>query len=196
MDAKHPVLPSPAEMAAAECAALQGECDMICAQFSQAPAYSNLLQRRDALQSQLDATEAVGTNFKQMGILGRALNEVHAEIAQLLLSEEDYLTLAARHAALVQRVEAKCRDLLKGKHYDLLTSLGAKLEQLQALDLSAVLSPSEMDPVWVQQAAAGNVPVFAASDSSKEDDDDDDDDNDPVWVDTSASAGLIGKTRK
>jgi hypothetical protein len=63
---------------------------------------------------------------------------VEKQSAQLPLSEEDYLTLPARHADLVQRVTDTCRNLMKARDYAALGPLSAKLEELRALDLSGI----------------------------------------------------------
>ena len=152
--AHDPVLPSPAEVAAAECAELEGECDTLGEQVAQAPARRDAMQRRNTLQAQLDAAKAAKTDFQRIGDLGKALKVVCAEIAQLPLSEEDRLTLTVRHAAMVQRVEAKCKQLMEAEQYDLLSSLGAKLKALKALDLTATMQPSDTVPVWMDTSTS------------------------------------------
>jgi hypothetical protein len=52
--------------------------------------------------------------------------------AQLPLSEEDYLTLPARHADLVQRVTDTCKELALAEEFTAVTVLGAKLSELRA----------------------------------------------------------------
>jgi hypothetical protein len=92
------------------------------------------MQRRDVLRAQLDAAKG---NYEKICTLGESLEALNLEAAQLPLSEEDYLMLATRHAALVQRVEAKCQQLMESDFDDLLISLGGKLEKLQAVEIVA-----------------------------------------------------------
>jgi FtsZ-binding cell division protein ZapB len=156
-----PVMPSVTTLLALECAELEGECDTLSEQVAQAPARRDAMQRRDALQAQLDAAQR---NSERTDALTQSLAAVNLESAQLPLSEEDYLTLTARHAALVQKVEAKIIWLAENRHSDLLTTLAAKLTALKALDLNVLLDPGHMDPVCVEDTDP--VHVFPVSDES------------------------------
>jgi hypothetical protein len=70
-------------------------------------------------------------DFEAVASLGMQLLALQQESAQLPLSEEDYLTLAARHAALVKSVHDKCTDLAEAEDYSAVTDLGVKLRELR-----------------------------------------------------------------
>jgi hypothetical protein len=53
------------------------------------------------------------------------------------LTEEDYLTLEARHAALVQRVTERCKELTKARKFAEVTALGTQLSNMRAVALPA-----------------------------------------------------------
>jgi hypothetical protein len=98
---------------------------------------SSVTQRLEAAQAQYDAAEAAG-DFRSIGALGRALENLKAESAKIALSQKDYLTLADRHAQLVQRVVSTCQDLAKAGKYVELSALVTSAENLKTLDLSAL----------------------------------------------------------
>jgi hypothetical protein len=148
-----------AEVAAAECAQLEGECDILCTQVAQA----TFTQRRDALQAQLDSAMSK-RDLKQMGTLGLALEALKLEAAQLPLSEEEYLTLGARHAALMERVEAKGMEFARIKQYGLVYRMGVALESLKGLDVSQLSSPGDADPVYVEISSAAAASTMPFSD--------------------------------
>jgi hypothetical protein len=126
--------------------------------------------RIPALQAQYDAALAAADDFVLVGTLGSQLQALQQESAQLSLSEEDYLTLAARHAALVQRVMEECRELAKAQDYTALGSLSAKLQELKALDLAGIPRTSNE-----QDADGANDPVVQEDDGA----------NDPVVISSS-----------
>jgi DNA repair ATPase RecN len=92
--------------------------------------------RRDDLQARFDAADAADEDYKLIGTLGEALEALSVESAQLPLSEEDFWTLAERHAQLVEKMISKCRELKRDKQYKALTALGTALESLRAADVS------------------------------------------------------------
>ena len=97
-----------------------------------------MVQRLATLQTQFDAAEAAADqDFELIAALGLKLEALQLESAQLPLSEEDYRTLPARHAQLVQRVVARCDALAAAGEYAALETLGDALETLQALVLPA-----------------------------------------------------------
>jgi hypothetical protein len=132
------VLPDEAEAAqeANERAQLLAQCKVVCKQVKAAPAYKDLMQRRRPLQAQFDAAVAAAEDFVLVGTLGMQLQELEKESAQLSLSEEDYLTLADRHTALVQRVTEQCRAQKAASQFTELEKLATQLVALTALDVS------------------------------------------------------------
>jgi L-asparaginase II len=123
-------------------AQLIAQCDTVCKQGKAAPVRRDLMQRMRALQAQYDAAETAATDFVLIGTLGMQLQELEEESAQLPLSEEDYLTLTDRHAALVQRVTDACRALKAPGYFAELDKLATQLEALRALDVSGPPVPS------------------------------------------------------
>jgi hypothetical protein len=118
------------------------------AQVAQAPARRDAMQRRDALQAEFDAADGPDVDFEVIAFLGAQLQELELESAQWDLTEEDYLTLADWHAALVQRLTDECRVLAKAREFTAVTALGAKLTALR----DAVL------PAPIPARAAGKRP--------------------------------------
>jgi hypothetical protein len=148
-------------------------CDALVTQFATAPRTREAILHRDELQDTLTSLRAAKSDFAAVGQVGKALKAANAQLAQLPLSEEDYLTLADRHAALVQKVTATCTALADAGEYDALDALAAKLEELQALDVSALPQPWANDPV---QPPAPPAPTTTAEERE------DDGSNDPVYV--------------
>jgi hypothetical protein len=95
-----------------------------------------LIQQTQLLQAQFDAAEAAAEDFVLIGTLGTQLQQLEKESAQLSLSEEDYLTLADRHAALVQQVTDQCRNLKAAGHFGQLNVFAKQWIKLTALDVS------------------------------------------------------------
>jgi hypothetical protein len=124
-----------------------GECDAVIAQFSHAPAVRAAVQQRDELQREFTALNAAKTNFKEIARLGTAHKAAVAAVGKQRLSEKFYLTLAGRHAALMQQVTAMCMKLADAEEFDTVQVLGAKLQKLKALDVSALpLSSTAQSP--------------------------------------------------
>jgi hypothetical protein len=148
------------------------ECDALVTQFTNAPGTREAILHRDELQDTLTALRAAKSDFAAVGQVGKALKAANAELAQLPLSAEDHLTLADRHAALVQKVTATCTALADTGEYDALDALAIKLEELQALDASALPQSWANDPV---QPPAPPARACTAGEG------DDDGANDPVY---------------
>jgi serine/threonine protein kinase len=127
------------------------ECDGVIAQFSHVPALRKAIQQRDELHAQLEAAEE-SEDYQLATKLARETASLQKLIALQPLSEEDYLMLPDRHAALVLKLAQQCEELVKATNWAALKALAAKLEQLKALDVRA---PS-LAPVSV---AAGRVLV-------------------------------------
>jgi hypothetical protein len=121
-------------------APLACECDTIVTQFGHVPALREAIQQRDELQRELAAVDAAKTNFREIARVGTAHRAAVAAVLQQPLAEEDHLTLADRHAALVQKLTATYEELADAEDYDAVTVLGDKLNELQALDVSALPS--------------------------------------------------------
>jgi hypothetical protein len=121
------------------------ECERVLQQVACAPQRSAMTQRILTERSHLDAALAAD-DFEQVLALGMQLQSLQQESAQLPLSEEDYLTLADRHAALVLRVVERCTELALAKEFAEVTVLGAKLSELRAaaLPVAAHVSASNV----------------------------------------------------
>jgi hypothetical protein len=120
------------------CAALELLCVALAEQACHAPARRAALAQRDELQTQLDLLESGSADFARAAVLGLQLTTLRQASVQLPLSEEDYLTLPDRHAALVQKVTTKCDELRnEDRRETALTSLSGKLDLLKGIDLTA-----------------------------------------------------------
>jgi hypothetical protein len=117
-------------------AQLLAQSEVVCKQAKAAPAYRDLMERVRPLQAQFDAAEAAAEDFVLIGTLGTQLQQLEKESARLPLSEEDYLTLADRHAALVQRLTDQCRKMKAVGWFTELDQLATQLVALRALDVS------------------------------------------------------------
>jgi hypothetical protein len=118
------------------CGVLAGACDAVIAQFAHVPTFRKAIQHRDELQREYDALKTAATDLVALGRVGRALKAAGAAI---MLTEEDYLTLADRHAALVTKATTMCAQLAGAAESQALNTLASKLEELKALDLSVLL---------------------------------------------------------
>mmetsp|Transcript_105151 Transcript_105151/g.206237 ORF Transcript_105151/g.206237 Transcript_105151/m.206237 type:complete len:367 (+) Transcript_105151:2690-3790(+) len=159
----HKVPPATAE----EGAELRGECDTLNSQIKQVPPLRDLILQKGELEKERDAAKS-SNNYLALGKVGRALKMVVEQIAGMSVSEEDYVTLRDKHAALVERVEAKCRELAAAHDFDSLLLLAAKLEELKALDVAALPQYWINDPVMPPAAPAAAEPSTP--------------DKDPDWI--------------
>jgi hypothetical protein len=124
--------------------------DSLCAdllrQITLAPRRAVLLHQRAALELQLHtAMRATTEDFVLIGTLGTQLQELQKESAQLPLSEEDYLTLADRHAALVEQLTEKCRELKDAMEFAALKATAESLAALKAADVSELPLDNECE---------------------------------------------------
>jgi hypothetical protein len=117
----------------------------MCQQAAQALQCRGTMQRIQDLQAQYDAAEAAAEDFELIASLGLQLTALQLEAKKLPLSEKAYLTLPDRHAALVQRMTDKCKELMRDKDFDALATLSALLKAVKALDLSCVAREEEAD---------------------------------------------------
>jgi uncharacterized coiled-coil protein SlyX len=154
-------------------AALVSECDTVIAQFTHVPALRDAVQQRDQLQSEFAALKAFKTDFAASVRVGRELKASQEAVLQLPLSEEDYLTLTDRHAALVQTMTALCERLLENEDLDALEGLATKLGELKVLNVSA------LPQSWANDSWQPSVPSAAATSAEEGEDDCA---NDPVYV--------------
>jgi cell fate (sporulation/competence/biofilm development) regulator YlbF (YheA/YmcA/DUF963 family) len=156
-----PLAVPPPSVRPSQCGTLMGECGTVVDQFAYVPALRDAIQQRDQLQREFAPFNAAGTNFKEIARLGKA---AVAAVLQQPLSEEDYLTLADRHAALVQKVTATCTELADAGAFCALTTLAAKLEELKALDVSALPKSSSVRPPASPSVfrASSEPPVYGA----------------------------------
>jgi hypothetical protein len=133
--------PAPAKpLAVSTHSTLTGECDSIITQVAHVPTLREAIQQRDELQWELAALDAAKTNFREIARVGTAHRAAVAAVLQQPLAEEDYLTLSDRHTALVQKLTTTCEELADAEDYDAVTVLGDKLNELKALDVSALPS--------------------------------------------------------
>jgi hypothetical protein len=132
------------------------ECDAVSAQFAHVPTLREAIQQRDQLHNEFAALNAAKTNFLEIARVGTAHKAAIAAVLQLPLSEEDYLTLAGRYEALVQKVTATCAELADAGEFDALVVLAAKLEELKALDVSILAHTGDNDPVQPPATTAAN----------------------------------------
>jgi hypothetical protein len=157
-------------------ATLLDACDLHITQCAAVARLKISIKQRDALQRQFDALKAA-KNFVAMGMKGKELKAAVADVAQLPLSEEDYLALPARHAELLQKVPKACTELADAGAFDKLNDLALKLVLLKALDVPTAVPDAEddgeNDPVYV--APATTTSAIAAGEEE-------DWLNDPVYV--------------
>lgn len=71
-------------------------------QYRLLPPLKDAIHHRNAMRVKFDTLVATSTDFEATGKAGVQLKAAEAAVAQQPLSEEDYLTLADRHAALVR----------------------------------------------------------------------------------------------
>jgi hypothetical protein len=145
--------------------ALVGECDVVIAQFAHVPALRDAIQQRDELQREYDTLKATKTEFRTSVRVGKALQVAREVTAKHSLTEDDYLTLGDKYDALVQKLMITCEVLLANDDLDALDTLSSKLEELQALDLSALPRSWANDPV---QPPAPPAPGATAEEEEEE----------------------------
>jgi hypothetical protein len=120
------------------------QCDALTTEFASVPSFRQAVRLRDATLRALTATGGVYAvqDWEAIGRAGNALKAANTAVKDQPLSEEDYLTLAGRHAALVQKATSQCRELAASKDYATLAAMAAKLADLTALDVSALPQPT------------------------------------------------------
>jgi hypothetical protein len=111
---------------------LPSECAKLLAEIAFMPARQDLMRRRNIVRAQFDAADIAGRDFYVIAQLGMQLLVLEKESALLPLSEESYLTIPKRHAALMQQMTERCKELTKARAFAAVTTLGAKLSELRA----------------------------------------------------------------
>jgi hypothetical protein len=117
---------------------LLDECDAFAAQFAHAPNRREVMRRHDKLLACLRAALELseGEDYERVRGLGEQLETLEQESAELPLSEGDYLMLTEKHASLLQRTTALCKEYQKARDGTMLVELGTKREELKKFDIS------------------------------------------------------------
>jgi hypothetical protein len=117
------------------------ECVTLITQFKVMPHVRLAIRQRDELRSRLHLLTANRAgphqDWEGIGRAGSALKMADKAVNAPPLTEEDYLTLADRRAALLQKATAHCRALLSAKDYGKLSSIAAKLAKLKARKMAS-----------------------------------------------------------
>jgi hypothetical protein len=95
----------------------------------------NLLSLREHIADALAAED-----FERVASLGASVHALMPQSVHEALSEEDYLTMPARHAALLQRVSKRCRKLGEEKDHAAQARLAAELEALRSPETTAIIA--------------------------------------------------------
>lgn len=140
------------------CASLGAGCVTIVKAITGALQRDSAAQRCADLKEQLSAARQAGTDFNLMASLGQALEAARVEAVVPSLNEEQREFLVLQHATLLQRVEAKCRDLARDAKWTLLAPMAAHLDALRGLDVAA-LHPWINDPVYVENTVPPPPPT-------------------------------------
>jgi hypothetical protein len=115
------------------------ECSTLLQLVSSAPTVRQVLQRKHRVQAQIGGLEAAEeVDYCAVGDLLLQLESLDLQAARLPMTEEDYLTLKNRHAALVKTVTTVCRQLIKARQYAALRDMAAQLGALKAVDVTAL----------------------------------------------------------
>lgn len=110
-------------------------------QVQAAPARREAIAQQNKLQEQLQRALTVSTpDYAQVGKLGNDLLAHIAKTASVVPSEADYLSLPSRHADLVTRLEAKCKELAAAKNGPELVRFGALLAKVNDLNVGTAVS--------------------------------------------------------
>jgi hypothetical protein len=115
------------------------------AQVEQATLPREMAQLAEELQA-VKSTKPV--DYKRVSQLMKRWKTLEAGAE---MSEEDCVSLPARHAALVQQMEGMYEELVEARRLDLMLDLEDQLKALKALDLTAPFtSPGDNDPVYAE----------------------------------------------
>jgi hypothetical protein len=125
--------------------ALVDDCDAFVAHLTRAHTF---LEHSKQLTELMNLFAAADPDFRAIAAASKAL--------AVAMTEEEYFTLRDKHAALLDRVTAKCIELEQAHEFGLLIVLGAKLKELQAQDLSG-LPPRDATPLAALSSAAAVV---------------------------------------
>lgn len=101
-------------------------------QLAHAPATQAWIQCRDQLQQRIQhADKAADPDYALIGRLGLEISALEKEGSQLKLLEGDFMSLADRHAAVVQETSRICAALVTVGAYAELATQAAKLAELR-----------------------------------------------------------------
>lgn len=108
-------------------------------QLAGASARAEFSRRANLLEQKLATLNgAAKVDYVALGQVIIEQEALQKESAQLALSEEEYRTLRARHAALLQSLEATCKALVAAQLFAELRDFAALLTELKALDTSSL----------------------------------------------------------
>jgi hypothetical protein len=147
------------------------ECDAFTAQFAHATDRREVMRRHDkllaCLRGALELTE--GEDYERVRELGEQLETLEQESAQLPLSEGDYLTLTEKHASLLQRTTAMCKEYQRARNGIMLVELGTKREELKKLDISCCqFRPGKLHSERVNSTSAHPLHIARPSSSGSD----------------------------
>jgi hypothetical protein len=141
-------LPSEKTLIVSEhCEEIKSECISLMQPFRDVPRARMAIRQRDELQARLTALKANSEisqvpDWEAIGRAGNALRAADSAVESQPFSEEDYLALVGKHAALVQKATAQCAELAAAADYATLATVATKLADLTALDMSALPQPT------------------------------------------------------
>jgi hypothetical protein len=115
------------------------ECERLLQHVSAAPHCRGQMEHLLSLREHI-ADALAEEDFERVASLGASVHALMPQSVHEALSEEDYLTLPARHTALVQRVSKRCRKLCEEKDHAAQARLAAELEALKSPETTAVIA--------------------------------------------------------
>jgi hypothetical protein len=136
--------PSDAALVVSErCEEIKRGCASLMQPFRDVPRARQALRQRDELQARLTALKtnseiSQDPDWEAIGRAGNALKAVDSAMKHQPFSQEDYLALVGRHAALVQKARTQCAELAAAGDCATLATVATKLAELTALARSAL----------------------------------------------------------
>jgi hypothetical protein len=125
------------------CEGITRECASLMQPFRDVLRARQAIRQRDELQARLTALKANSEisqvpNWEAIGMAGNALKADDNAVRNQPFSQEDYLALVGKHAALVQKANTQCAELVAAGNYAFLATVATKLAELTALARSAL----------------------------------------------------------
>jgi hypothetical protein len=125
------------------CEEIKRECASMMQPFRDVARACQALRQRDDLQARLTVLKASSKisqdpDWEAIGRAGNALRAADSAVKHQPFSQEDYLALAGRRAALVQKATAQCTEVAGAGDYANLASVATKLAELTALAQSVL----------------------------------------------------------